>query len=219
MIYQIERYLLEKSIAKHAHYLKGRMLDVGSSGKSRYLNLFKNITDYVSLDYDSEFKPDIVSDAQSMPMIPNSSFDSIFCGLVLDDLPHPEKAIKEFNRVLRIDGNLMITVPALNIGAKDLNYWRFTPNGLRLLLEENRFEVLECEKVGLGVFSVTNQFFNRFIKIGLSLHKRKILRRIFNSLFYVSGNLSILLDKIFAGKTNNHFFIDIIVIAKKSNRG
>ena len=113
----------------------------------------------------------------------------------------------------------MITVPGLNIGAEDLNYWRFTPNGIKLLLTENGFEVLECEKVGLGVFSVTNQFLNRFIKIGLSLHKRKILRRIFNIPFYASGNLSILLDRVFAGKTNNHFFIDIMVIARRSSGG
>lgn len=218
MIYQLERQLLEKSIAKHSHYLKGKMLDVGSSGKSRYFGLFKNITDYVSLDYNSEFKPDIVSDAQSMPMITDGSFDSIFCGMALDDLPHPEKAIKEFHRILKKEGILMITVPGLNIGAEDLNYWRFTSNGIKLLLTENGFNVLECEKVGPGVFSVTNQFFNRFIKIGLSLHQKRFLRIIFNPIFYISGNLSILIDKIFAGKTNSHFFIDIIVIAKKSNR-
>ncbi len=218
MIFQIERYLLEKYVAKHSHYLEGRMLDIGSSGKSRYFGLFKNITGYVSLDYNSEFKPDIVSDAQSMPMIPGCSFDSIFCGMMLDDLPHPEKAIKEFNRVLRVDGVLMITVPAMNLCGGDVNYWRFTPNGIKLLLTENGFEILECEKVGAGVFSVTNQFFNRFIKIGLSLHQRKFLRKIFNILFYISGNLSILVDKLFAGETNGNFFIDIILIARKSGR-
>jgi len=217
MIYQIERYLLEKSIAKHAHYLCGRILDVGSSGKSRYFNLFKNITDYVSLDYNPDFKPDIISDAQFMPMVPDSSFDNIFCGHVLDDLPHPEKAVKEFHRILKKEGILMITVLGLNIGAEDLNYWRFTPNGIKLLLTENGFEILECEKVGSGIFSVTNQFFNRFLKIGLLLHQRKFLRRIFNPLFYVSGNLAIFLDKIFSGKTNEHFFLDIIVVARKSN--
>lgn len=215
IVYQIERYLLEKSIAKHSHYLKGRMLDVGSSGKSRYLSLFKNITDYVSLDHNPEFKPDILSDVQSMPMISDGSFDSVFCGMMLDDLSHPEKAVKEFHRVLRVDGAIMITVPALNIGAENLNYWRFTPQGIKLLLTENGFEVMECEKVGLGVFSVTNQFFNRFIKIGLALHTRKFLRRIFNPLFYVSGNLAILLDKIFSGKTNELFFLDVIVVARK----
>lgn len=217
MIYQIERYLLEKSIEKYSHYLKGRMLDVGSSGKSRYLNLFNNITDYVSLDYNPKFKTDIISDVQSMPMISSSSFDSIFCGLVLDDLPHPERAIKEFHRILKNEGTLMVTVPGLNIGAENLNYWRFTPNGIKLLLTENGFKIIECEKVGSGVFSVTNQYFNRFIKIGFSLHQKKFLRRIFNILFYISGRLAIILDKVIDGETNKHFFLDVIVVAKKSS--
>jgi ubiquinone/menaquinone biosynthesis C-methylase UbiE len=53
-------------------------------------------------------KLDIVSDIISIPM-PDSSFDAIICIEVLEHLPHPIQAIKEFSRLLKPNGHLIIT--------------------------------------------------------------------------------------------------------------
>lgn len=53
---------------------------------------------------------DIVSDIINIPCA-DKSFDVILCTEVLEHLPHPELAIKEFSRLLKQDGCLILTAP------------------------------------------------------------------------------------------------------------
>lgn len=103
---------------------ESRILDAGA-GTQQYRK-FCNHLDYVSQDfgqYDGtgddaalqtgEFdygKLDIVCDITSIPE-PDSSFDAIMCIEVLEHLPDPVLAIKEFSRLLKPDGHLIITAP------------------------------------------------------------------------------------------------------------
>ena len=101
-----------------------RILDAGA-GTQRYRKYCKHL-EYVSQDfgeYDGkgdgaalqtgEFdygNLDIISDITSIPE-PNSSFHAIMCIEVLEHLPDPAQAIKEFSRLLKPNGNLIITAP------------------------------------------------------------------------------------------------------------
>jgi ubiquinone/menaquinone biosynthesis C-methylase UbiE len=53
---------------------------------------------------------DIVSDITSIPE-PDASFDIIMCIEVFEHLPEPILAIKEFSRLLKPDGHLILTAP------------------------------------------------------------------------------------------------------------
>ena len=53
---------------------------------------------------------DIVSDIVEIPEETNS-FDAVMCVEVLEHLPNPDRAIKEFGRLLRPGGTLVITAP------------------------------------------------------------------------------------------------------------
>lgn len=53
---------------------------------------------------------DIVGDIASIPE-PDQSFDAIMCTEVFEHIPHPADALKEFARLLRPGGYLMITAP------------------------------------------------------------------------------------------------------------
>lgn len=55
-------------------------------------------------------KLDIVSDIASIPE-PDESFDAIMCIEVFEHLPNPLLAIKEFTRLLKNGGQLIITAP------------------------------------------------------------------------------------------------------------
>lgn len=55
-------------------------------------------------------KIDIVSDIINIPVADNS-FDAILCSEVLEHIPYPEKAIKEFSRILNPGGVLLLTAP------------------------------------------------------------------------------------------------------------
>ena len=53
---------------------------------------------------------DIISDITSIP-VQNSSFDAILCTEVFEHLPEPLLALKEFSRIIKKEGYLIITSP------------------------------------------------------------------------------------------------------------
>jgi len=53
---------------------------------------------------------DIVSDITNIPE-PDASFDAVLCSEVLEHLPDPVDAIREFSRLLRTGGQLIVTAP------------------------------------------------------------------------------------------------------------
>lgn len=53
---------------------------------------------------------DIISDIVSIP-VPNDEFDAVLCTEVLEHLPDPGLAIREFARILKNGGQLIITAP------------------------------------------------------------------------------------------------------------
>lgn len=55
-------------------------------------------------------KLDIVGDIASIPE-PDGSFDAILCVEVFEHIPHPVEALKEFSRLLRPGGQLVLTAP------------------------------------------------------------------------------------------------------------
>lgn len=59
-------------------------------------------------------KVDIVSDISNIPE-KSSSFDAILCTEVFEHLPEPIKAIKEFSRLLRNGGKLILTAPVCSL--------------------------------------------------------------------------------------------------------
>ncbi|MBG94559.1 MAG: SAM-dependent methyltransferase [Chloroflexi bacterium] len=101
-----------------------RILDAGA-GTQRYRSYCSHLR-YVSQDFgqynvsgdgvglhSDQFdygELDIVSDIVDIPEETNS-FDAVMCVEVLEHLPHPDRAIKEFGRLLRPGGMLVITAP------------------------------------------------------------------------------------------------------------
>jgi SAM-dependent methyltransferase len=53
---------------------------------------------------------DYVCDATAIP-VPDGSFDAVLCAEVLEHLPKPIEAVREFARILRRGGRLLLTAP------------------------------------------------------------------------------------------------------------
>ena len=101
-----------------------RILDAGA-GEQKYKKYCSHL-DYVSQDFgqydgvgDSkglqtekwdQRSLDIICDITKIPQ-PDRSFDAILCLEVLEHLPEPILAIKEFNRILKSGGKLILTAP------------------------------------------------------------------------------------------------------------
>ena len=92
-------------------------------------------------------KLDIVSDILSIPL-PNHSMDVVMCTEVLEHIPDPAAAIKEFGRLVKPGGYLLITAPFASLthfapyhfasGLSRFFYEKYLP--------ENGFDIMEVNK-------------------------------------------------------------------------
>jgi len=92
------------------------VLDIGSGypfqkEMGKYKQLFKN-SRYYSLDYTTQYKPDIVGDIHNLPLR-DGQIDAVICKAVLEHVPEPQRAVKEMYRILRDGGKLFANIPFL----------------------------------------------------------------------------------------------------------
>jgi len=94
-------------------------------------------------------KLDIVSDILSIPL-PDHSVDAIMCTEVLEHIPDPLGAIKEFSRLLKPGGYLLITAPFASL--THFAPYHFASGFSRFFYEkhlpENDFEITELQLNG-----------------------------------------------------------------------
>jgi len=212
-IYQVERDSLRRAIFQCGGILGGRVLDAGSGLGKKYKEIFKVDSVYVSLDINSDLKPDIVGSIDDIP-VPDKNFDSIVSFQVLGDLIRPEKAIQEFRRVIKPGGMILITEGFMTeLHGEPRDFWRFTPYGLSTLLEENGFQIVKVHLVG-GFFSVITQMIMRFLINSLDLYNQKIIGGFFSKFFFIFGKFAIILDKFFNLAANKKFGMGVLVLAK-----
>jgi SAM-dependent methyltransferase len=104
---------------------------------------------YIKQDI-QDFDPpciDLICDVADMKAIANESIGLVLNLESLEHLPYPQNAIDEIHRVLRPDGLLILTtVMHFKIHRTPKDYWRFTPDGIELLL--SRFRILDCTLEG-----------------------------------------------------------------------
>jgi ubiquinone/menaquinone biosynthesis C-methylase UbiE len=90
---------------------------------------------FISTDYLPGPGVDIVDDLRNLSMS-SESCDIAVCSSVLEHVDQPFVAVREIFRVLKPGGYLMFTVPMkIRIHGSPFDYWRFTPDGVRKLLE------------------------------------------------------------------------------------
>jgi ubiquinone/menaquinone biosynthesis C-methylase UbiE len=126
-------------------------------------------------------KLDIVSDIVDIPL-PDKSLDAVMCTEVFEHIPDPISAIKEFSRLLKPGGSLIITAPfcSLTHFAPFHFYTGFNRFFYDKFLSENDFDILEIEYNG-----------NYFEYLGQEI------RRVGNIAERYAGTKITLLDKLF----------------------
>lgn len=94
-------------------------------------------------------KIDIVSDILDIP-VDGESFDYILCTEVLEHVPYPDRAVKEFRRVLKKGGKLILTVPfASNVHMAPFYYFTgFSKYWYEQVLQDEGFKILELKSNG-----------------------------------------------------------------------
>jgi SAM-dependent methyltransferase len=125
------------------------VLDVGA-GIAPFRELFDH-TRYVTCDWEGssyDQDVDIRAPATAIP-VEDGSFDVVLCTEVLEHVPEPSLVLTEFSRILRRGGLLLMTVPLVwFLHEEPYDYYRYTPHGLRFLLEGAGFAELEIVPSG-----------------------------------------------------------------------
>jgi SAM-dependent methyltransferase len=148
-----------------------RVLDVGA-GSCPYRELFAGC-EYKTQDF-SALPPgqlgglgygqiDYVGDASNIP-VPDASFDVILCTEVLEHVPDPADVVREFARILKPRGRLLLTAPlGSGIHQEPYHYYGgFTPYWYERFLGEAGFGKLEIEP-NEGSFRSFGQEAQRFV--------------------------------------------------------
>lgn len=204
--YLIRNRLL-KNIQALVPKLKGRMMDFGC-GQKPYKALF-TVDEYIGVDFENPGHPhlnesiDVFYDGKKLPF-PDEHFNSIFSSEVFEHVFNLEEILKELNRVLKVDGLILVTCPFAFCEHEIPNdYARYTSFAMKNLFTKNGFEVVEQVKTGNSIEAIAQL---RLIYLHLHIHSRiskiPVLRSAFRLIVYTSINLAALLcSKIFpAGK-------------------
>jgi SAM-dependent methyltransferase len=76
-------------------------------------------------------------------------FDVVLCEQVLEHLTEPWRAVQTLHDLARPNGYVVVTTPFLyRIHSAPGDYWRFTRDGMRVLLESAGLRVLRVESWG-----------------------------------------------------------------------
>lgn len=130
-----------------------QILNLGS-GQQSFDHLIGRPMINVDLD-PNRGRVDARADGHRLPFR-SDSVDAVFSCAVLEHLPRPWIACREIVRVLRPGGIAAISIPFLNITHDTLDYYRFTPLGLKTMLSP-------CEEVASGPSSYAGSFATIFI--------------------------------------------------------
>lgn len=212
-IFNPGRILLEKQIKKYAPNLKGTILDIGSGKYLRYKSLF-NYEKYITFDNDPKNNPDIMGSAEFIDL-PENSIDNIVCTQMLGDIKNPTLVIKEFYKILKRGGFVLLTESLLNeIHDEPNDYWRFTEYGLKYLFESNGFKIVDISRRG-GFYVSRAQLFIRYLIDRFDLYNKNIFTFILGPIIKIYGKSMMFLDKIDRTKANKKHTLGWCVLAKK----
>lgn len=154
-----------------------RVLDVGA-GSCPYRSSFSHCEyrtqDFTALKseqlrYGDYGQIDYVCDATAIP-VEVGSFDVVLCTEVLEHVPHPERVIAEFARVLKPGGRLLLSAPlGSGLHQDPYHYYGgFTPYWYQKFLTEAGFESIECAPNG-NFFALFSQEAIRFMRLSWPL--------------------------------------------------
>lgn len=121
----VERFVTSEQIA-------GQTLEIGSFDVNGNLrDIFLN---YTGLDMRNGPNVDLVASSHDIPLS-SHIFDTIVCVEMLEHDSAPWVTADEILRLLKKGGRLIASAPGIGFPRHDYpsDYWRFTPDGLRVL--------------------------------------------------------------------------------------
>ena len=145
-----------KKFCNHLQYVSQDFAQYDGMGNSEGLQMQK---------WDNS-KVDIISDISNLP-VSDSEFDAVMCVEVFEHIPNPIEAVKEFKRVLKKDGFLILTAPFCSLTHFAPYYFAngYSKYWYEHVLESNGFKIDEITPNG-NYFEYLAQELRRVPQIG-----------------------------------------------------
>ena len=221
---------LRKLVRKHV--IGTQVLDAGCGTGHTTLELLREGYDVIAIDNSEDlitFTKNLIEkggfdvdvrqlDLTESVVLGENRFDTILCLDVLEHISDDRLAMKNLYRILNKDGNIIISVPAINylygIRDKKIGHFRRYDRGeLIEKLKESGFEVVDVRYwnfLGVLPFLLSEKVLHKELNEGVRYSNRssasKILNNILNTWFEIIEN-------------NIRFLVglSIIIICKKNN--
>lgn len=193
--------LLDRDFLKYSVYFRGVMYDLGS-GDAPYKDFFNEYVDqYITVDWsDSQHNvnPSIIANLNELLPIDSETADTVVSISVLEHLSEPGIMLGEAFRILKPGGMIFIQIPwQWWIHEAPYDYFRYTPYGIKYLLEKAGFENVKVEAQS-GFFTMwlikVNYFTKRFVRGPKTL--RNLLTFILVPFWFINQCIAPLLDHI-----------------------
>lgn len=147
------QYYLDRFVSEFAKDIYGYCLEFQADG---YAVAKDNITKLDILRFE-ESNPQATRLSEQLNQLPSSTFDCIICPYVLHIISDLKQVVSELHRILKPGGVLLVAAPHISLRDRDREFWRFTLEGLQLLLEKD-----------FGTQSVTTRFYgNSLTAVGV----------------------------------------------------
>jgi len=190
----IPRKCLDRELNKL--HLKGKTLDIGSK-RAQYSHICDKL---IALDYYHFEEIDIVADAHNLPFS-DEIFDNVIVTNLLEHVQEPQKVVDETHRILKPNGLVVVYTPFMYpIHGDPHDYYRFTDEGLKYLLQN--FEIETVQKIG-GFFCV----FGTYLDFILNNLKLKFLLHVLNIFIFLDNKFPWIFKNTACG---------FLVVAKKA---
>ncbi len=135
--------------------IEGKILDVGGSKNSGYLELIKGDHDIVVGNINESYGIDIIFDAEERWPFTDEEFSGVLLMNILEHLYSYRMAVDESYRVLRKGGVVAGVVPFMfNVHGSPSDYFRYTRFSLERIFKDAGFQEVKVSSLGTGAFSV-----------------------------------------------------------------
>jgi hypothetical protein len=174
-------------IKKNIDIFHGPILEVGSKdyGNTQKLRLLFDDIEFLGIDMENgkgvDLVLDLTEDFKSInKKLGNRRFKTIVCFSVLEHCMNPFKMCKNIEELLEEDGMVFISAPfSWRIHGYPNDYWRFTPEGIKILFPRLKFN-LDEGSLSTGKPGLSERIDDFMLRIELTTEKaieRKIYSR------------------------------------------
>ncbi len=162
-------------IEKHAALLGNDVLEIGSrmTNTDAWWIVNRDLAQgkWTGVDMQEGHGVDYVIDIHEPPQAWSGRFSGVLCSEVLEHVQRPWLALPAIKSVMAKDAWIIVTtLTSFPIHGFPDDYYRFTPSGLKLLLEDAGFRNVETENQGFIDIKLNDHGEQGFAKRQLAVH-------------------------------------------------